>query len=168
MHVYFAEWFESRTCPSHLPIVQVVFGEESENWWHNDPRSSCNVHERGKVDFCVLRVFCVKSTGPRAREKKYARRRMDFRSLFLRIFGLRTQACGGVPAKFFSQLLRRQTSPIGQKRSDDRSLLKQAVKALFGVALCEAEQAAVKCSPGSWLTANFQKKKMFKLIEIEP
>ena len=78
----------------------------------------------GKVDFCVLRVFCVKSTGPRARERKYARRRMDFRSLFLRIFGLRTQACGRVSAKFFSQLLRRQTSPIGQKRSDDRSLLK--------------------------------------------
>ena len=41
----------------------------------------------GKLIFGVLRVFRVKSTGPRARERKFTRRRMDFRSLFLRILG---------------------------------------------------------------------------------
>ena len=41
-------------------------------------------------------------------------------------FGLGTRACGCVLAKFFSQLLRRQTSPIGHMWSDDRSLLKDA------------------------------------------
>ena len=41
----------------------------------------------GKLIFGVLRVFRVKSTGPRARERMRTRRRMDFRSLFLRILG---------------------------------------------------------------------------------
>ena len=63
-------------------------------------------------------------------------------------FGLGTRACGCVLAKFFSQLLRRQTSPIGHMWSDDRTLLKYAdIKANKPVR--------------SWLTAKIQKKKYF-------
>ena len=63
----------------------------------------------GKVDFCVLRVFCVikyRAKGPRegvlAGEWIFA--------VFSPNFGLGTHARECVPAKFFSQLLRRQTS----------------------------------------------------------
>ena len=70
----------------------------------------------GKVDFCVLRVFCVKkyrAEGPR--EGVLAGDGIS--QFFLRIFRLGTHACGCVPAKFFSQPNGDRPVPIGQREA---------------------------------------------------
>ena len=90
----------------------------------------------GKGDFCVLRVFCVKSTGPRAREREYARRRMDFRSLFLRILGCGLEHAAESQPNSFPNFYGDRPVPIGQMWSDDRFPLNRAD---ISVALCEAE-----------------------------
>ena len=76
--------------------------------------------------FGVLRVFCVKSTGPRAREREYARRRMDFRSLFLRILGWGLEHAAESQPNSFPNFYGDRPVPIGHMWSDDRCLLKYA------------------------------------------
>ena len=99
----------------------------------------------GKVDFCVLRVFCVKSTGPRARERKYARRRMDFRSLFLRILGWGLEHAAESQPNSFPNFYGDRPVPIGQMRSDDRSLLKKAdSRVIFSMKLVDRKLSEEK------------------------
>ena len=90
----------------------------------------------GKVDFCVLRVFCVKkyrAEGPRegvlAGEWIFA--------VFSPNFGLGTHARECVPAKFFSQLLRRQTSS-DRSKEERRSEPSEECRYQSVANLCEA------------------------------
>ena len=99
----------------------------------------------GKVDFCVLRVFRVKSTGPRAREREFTRRRMDFRSLFLRILGWGREHAAASQPNSFPNFYGDRPVPIGQMRSDDRSLLKKAdSRVIFSMKLVDRKRSEEK------------------------
>ena len=100
----------------------------------------------GKLIFGVLRVFRVKSTGPRAREKKYARRRMDFRSLFSEFLGWGLEHAAESQPNSFPNFYGDRPVPIGQEWSDDRFPLNEA-------------DSSVIFSMKLQLTAYFQKKK---------
>ena len=114
------------------------------------PASAGHTHSgrSGKVDFCVLRVFRVKkyrAKGPRegglAGEWSFA--------VFSPNFGLGTHARECVQAKFFSQLLRRQTS-------SDRSYVERRSESSE---ICRYQNHSKPVR--GWLTANVQKKKYF-------
>ena len=69
----------------------------------------------GKVDFCVLRVFCVKKVRAKGPREGVLAGEWIF-AVFSPNFGLGTRARGGVPAKFFSQPNGDRPVPIGRKR----------------------------------------------------
>ena len=114
------------------------------------PAAAGHTHSGGRerLIFGVLRVFRVKSTGQRARERERARRRMDFRSLFLRILGWGLEHAAESQPNSFPNFYGDRPVPIGHMWSDDRSLLEYA------------DSRASKPVRG-WLTANLQKKKYF-------
>ena len=111
------------------------------------PAAAGHTHSGGRerLIFGVLRVFRVKSTGQRARERERARRRMDFRSLFLRILGWGLEHAAESQPNSFPNFYGDRPVPIGQMWSDDRSLLKQADSSvIFSMKLVDRELSEEK------------------------
>ena len=99
----------------------------------------------GKVDFCVLRVFCVKVQGRGPASEREFSQAMEFRSFFSEFFGWgRTLADASQPNSF-PNFYGDRPVPIGQMRSDDRSLLKIADSSvIFSMKLVDRELSEEK------------------------
>ena len=93
---------------------------------------------QGKVDFCVLRVFCVKVQGRGPASEREFSQAMDFRSFFSEFFGWgRTLADASQPKFFPNPTATDQFRSVKERRRPDSS---EECRYQCGIR-CEAECA---------------------------
>ena len=89
-------------------------------------------------------MFCVKSTGPRAREREVSQAN-GFSQFFLRILGWGREHAAASQPNSFPNFYGDRPVPIGQMRSDDRSLLKKAdSRVIFSMKLVDRKLSEEK------------------------